>query len=40
VSVCSLSYLTRKENAPYYIVIRGLPGCTTFLYIISKTARF
>jgi len=35
----SLIYATRKAHAPYYIVICGLSGCTTFFYIISKTLR-
>jgi len=29
-----------KKHAPNFIVTRGMPDSTTFLQIISKTARF
>jgi len=40
VCVRSLRYPARKAQAPYYIVICGLSGSTTFYHITSKTARF
>jgi hypothetical protein len=30
VCICSLGYAACNAHAPYYIVIRGLPGCTIF----------
>jgi hypothetical protein len=35
VCVCSLSSLACTTHAPYYIVICGLSGSTTFFHIIS-----
>ena len=40
VSVFGLSYPACKAHAPYYIVIRGLPRCTVFSYIISNCMIF
>jgi hypothetical protein len=37
--VCNLSYPARKTHAPYYIVVCGLSGFTTF-FLISYKARF
>ena len=35
VSVCTFSYPSCKARAPYYIVIFGLSGFTTFFHIVS-----
>jgi hypothetical protein len=41
VSVASgIRYADRAFSAPCNIVIRGMPGSTTFFHIISQTARF
>ena len=36
---CSLTYPASNAHAPYYIVICGLSGCTTFFDIISQKAQ-
>jgi len=36
VCVCNLIYPARKANAPYYIVICGLSGCTIFSTLSHK----
>ena len=35
--VCSLNYSACKVNAPYYAVVCGLSGSTTFFNIISNS---
>ena len=40
VCVCSFIYPTRKAHAPYYIVISGLSGSTTFSRISHKPHDF
>jgi hypothetical protein len=37
---CSLSYPPCNANAPFYIVICGLSGCTTYFHISYKTIWF
>jgi hypothetical protein len=36
----SLTYPARKVHAPYYVVMCGLSGSTTFSDIVAQTARF
>jgi len=40
VCFCSLRYPACKSHAPYYIVVRGLSGCTTFSTLSHKRYGF